>query len=174
MAIKIDSADTRSIEEKMQDILDSMPPLEEVVNEILGENPAVMDDIPLAIMIDYAYDQKAVVAEIQKKANEQKRALDTMMASIMQMMDDEGNLKFAGGLKGKCAITEEDVPSVEDWDKVFEYIRENDAFELLERRIKSGAWRALQMTDPVPGTAPHTKRTLSLTKVPVSVTRKKK
>ena len=69
MAIKIDSADTRSIEEKMQDILDSMPPLQEVVNEILGENPAVMDDIPLAIMIDYAYDQKAIVAEIQKKAN---------------------------------------------------------------------------------------------------------
>lgn len=174
MALKIDSDDTRSIEEKMQDILDSLAPLEEVVTEILSDNPGIMDGVPLAVMIDYAYDQKAVVAEIQKRANEQKRALDTMMAAIMRMMDEDGNLKFAGGLKGKCAITEEDVPSVEDWDKVFEYIRENDAFELLERRIKSGAWRALQMTDPVPGTVPHTKRTLSLTKVPVSVTRKKK
>src|SRR5574343_131310 len=174
MALKIDSDDTRSIEEKMQDILDSLAPPEELVTDILSDNPGIMDGVPLAVMIDSAYDQKAVVAEIQKRANEQKRALDTMMAAIMRMMDEDGNLKFAGGLKGKCAITEEDVPSVEDWDKVFEYIRENDAFELLERRIKSGAWRALQMTDPVPGTVPHTKRTLSLTKVPVSVTRKKK
>ena len=173
MALRIDDESNLTLDQRMQNLLETLPSRREVAKRILSDEPEAMSDIPLAVLIDYAYDQRERARKYQRVADAEKKVLDAMLAGTLHRMDEDGNLKYAGGLKGKCAITEEDVPNVEDWDELFEYIKENNAFELVERRIKAGAWRALNMLDPVPGTVPMTKRVLSLTKIPVRVTKKK-
>lgn len=61
----------------------------------------------------------------------------------------------AESARGKSAtITKvvRDVPSVQDWDKVYRWVKEHDALDLFERRIHRQAWRdRVEEEGPVSG-----------------------
>lgn len=48
----------------------------------------------------------------------------------------------ASGVSGKIAkvkVETDDIPQTEDWDKVWQYIKKNNAFDLLQRRLNNAA-----------------------------------
>lgn len=75
----------------------------------------------------------------------------------------------AGGIAGKLArvsVVTKAVPRVEDWDKLYAYIKKKGEFELLQRRVADTAvqerWEAGKA---VPGVASFDVVTLSMNKV---------
>lgn len=97
-----------------------------------------------------------------KAIDEQMKALE---AELMSEMDQQG-LRLARGRVASISIAESLIPEVLDWDQVHEYIRKNDALHLLEHRVSIPAWRELHESgEPVPGTAPFTRRKASVRKI---------
>lgn len=64
-----------------------------------------------------------------------------------------------------ATITEDDVPMVVDWDAFYEYIYQNRASHMLQRRVATAAWRELKDSGfPTPGIEVYKKREISLRK----------
>lgn len=90
--------------------------------------------------------------------------LEQAEQALMSALDAQGT-QFAGSTTHRASITETVVPTVTDWDQVEQYMLEQGALFLLQRRISAPAWRELlESGEPVPGTEPFTKRGISLTK----------
>ena len=75
----------------------------------------------------------------------------------------------ATGVAGKFArvqIKPKVKPVVEDWDKFCAYVRKNNAFEMLQRRLSEGAieerWEDKKV---VPGVGRFNAKTVSVTKI---------
>ena len=101
---------------------------------------------------------------LNKIAEEAEKAYKQQHALVIQMMLDQ-NLTTAGTDVAKVSLSEEVVPQVDDWDKVHEYVKENDALFILQRRINSGPWKeALNNGELIPGTSTFTRHKLSLRK----------
>ena len=78
-------------------------------------------------------------AALKRKFEEEdadlKSKQDRLGAELLRVLNDMGvsSIKTNAGLFYK----EKDIkPSVSDWDALYRFIRENDAFEALERRVK--------------------------------------
>lgn len=73
----------------------------------------------------------------------------------------------AEGVTGKlvnATITTKEVPQVEDWDKVYTYIKKNNAFDLLGRSLNSTAVKERwENKKKIPGVGVFTVTSLSLT-----------
>jgi hypothetical protein len=78
---------------------------------------------------------------------------------------DEVGLESARGGRATATISENVVPTATDWDALEQYIYENDALYLMQRRLSASAWRELiESGEVVPGTEPYTQRSISLRK----------
>jgi ribonuclease HII len=67
--------------------------------------------------------------------------------------------------KATASITETTVPNVTDWDQYYEFIKQEDAFYLLEKRPSTAAWRELHNSGQTPpGTAAFVKYDINLRK----------
>ena len=118
----------------------------------------------LGSKIDELFELRERKRELTEQLNEIKAEYEELEREIMQNLDDFG-IDLARGTMAKVSISESEVPTVEDWDAFYDYVRQEDAFYLFERRVAARAWRELyQSGELVPGTAPFTKRTLSLRK----------
>jgi hypothetical protein len=64
-------------------------------------------------------------------------------------------------------LNEEELATVVDWSQVHEFIRSQNAFYLLQRRINSAAWRELaaERGEPIPGTTVFKRRTIALRRI---------
>lgn len=80
-------------------------------------------------------------SEIKKAFEEQDKALkeklELIEAEMLRQMQESGieSVKTAAGTFYR---QEEITPTGADWDAFFTWVRENDAFDALERRIKKG------------------------------------
>ena len=104
------------------------------------------------------------IRKLRANLEEQDKVLKEEFAQIELVLlaraDEQGATRIST-TDGTATITEEEVPTVTDWDAVHLYIKENDAFHLLQRRINTAAWREmLKAATPLPGTAPFTKRSI--------------
>lgn len=80
--------------------------------------------------------------------NEQIRELEHR---IWQCMESDDLLKFTTP-DGTIYISPQIVPKVVDWGKFYEYIKETEAFHMLERRPSRAAFRELhEAHKAVPG-----------------------
>ena len=83
---------------------------------------------------------------------------------LMIRLDDQG-MKKASTDAGTASITEQTLPQVVDWDALYEYIHEEKAFFLLQRRPAAAAFRELNDSgEVIPGIEPFIQRTISLRK----------
>jgi len=125
-------------------------------------------DAPITIgsTIDRMFKIREQRAELAKQDKELKTEFDELEIQLIGMLDTQDAMMSRGRL-ASATITEDTYPTDIDWDQVIEYIRENDAFHLLQRRLNTAPWRELLEIEgaPVPGTTPYTRRTISLRKV---------
>lgn len=107
-------------------------------------------------------DRKRDLSEQFKEIDRQYRELE---ARILDRLDQE-NAQFSGSSRHRATVSEVTVPSVTDWDAFYEYVKNNDALYLFEKRVASAPWRELvESGEQVPGTEPYTRRSISLRKI---------
>ena len=98
----------------------------------------------------------------KKRLAYEARLVDDKIAAkereIMDMMDEQ-QLTETKSDAGKVTLGEAVYPQVQDWDAVYDFIRENDYFHCLEKRFAVLAYREiLSQGNTVPGVLPFTKR----------------
>ena len=115
-------------------------------------------------MIDGLYDLRAQRLAIEKQVEELKAAETEMREAIIGTLKESG-LEGAKGEAATASLQYKIKPNVQDWDAVYAYIRENDMFALLQKRLTTTLWAALQEDGiTVPGTEGIPIVDLSLTK----------
>lgn len=114
--------------------------------------------------IDNLYEARAArLAKAQEVKDLQVKEA-VAKANVLKMLGATGLAK-ASGMTATASITTEDVPYIKDWDAIHKYIKENDRFDLVQRRIGVVAWRDLFKDGIlVPGTEAAVDTDISLTK----------
>lgn len=118
--------------------------------------------------LDDLATERDALRETKRAIEAQLKELDALLAineqSIMEVADELGLDRFAVG-NLTFAISEQVVGNTEDWDEVYNYIREHDAFYLLQRRLSNAAYKELlDSGETLPGVVPFTKRSLNMRK----------
>lgn len=124
-----------------------------------------MTDSPtpsLGKMIDQMHQLRESYREINQKAKDAKAALDAQEDLVKDALLTQ-QIQSAGGETASASITEEVVPNIDSWDEFIDWVRDNDAFYLFQRRINGGAFRELLTAgQDVDGLSPFTKLKVSL------------
>lgn len=114
--------------------------------------------------IDRLYQTREKRLQITKEVEALKVQERELRSEIIETLEKVGLAKASGHL-ATCGITTSTEPVIEDWDSVHRYIRENDRFDLLQKRISVVAWRDLLVEGTlVPGTGSQEVVDVSLTK----------
>ena len=114
--------------------------------------------------IDELYQARAARLAKAKEVKELQAEESAAKTAVLQLLKETG-LEKASGKLATAGIIKEDVPYIKDWDALYGYIKENDRFDLLQRRIGVVAWRDLFKDNIlVPGTEAAVDTDLSLTK----------
>jgi hypothetical protein len=118
----------------------------------------------IGTMIDSLYNLRAQRLAIEKQVEELKARETATKEEILFLLKESG-LEGAKGEVATASIQYKIKANVTDWDAVYSYIRDNDMFALLQKRLTTTLWAALQEDGIlVPGTEPMALTDLSLTK----------
>ena len=123
-------------------------------------------EVSLGAQIDSLYKLREEIREINEKLKnfeEQKRALEETIVGEMDVLQID---KSAGKL-GSVTISEQEIASIEDWDTFNAFIKRNNYFFLLQRRVNNAPYRELmaeRKNKPIPGAKTIIKRSLNLRK----------
>lgn len=113
-------------------------------------------------------EERDALREKKRALNAELKAIDGMLAeNELAMIDalDEQGVEATRVSGVSVSISEQVVPSVEDWEAFEAFILENKALYLLQRRAAAGPYREmLQMEETVPGVVPFTKRSINMSK----------
>jgi hypothetical protein len=105
--------------------------------------------------------EKTKLKDQEKALNEIWRALETQLLAH----GDALGMKRMAGDDGTATITEDTLPQVEDWDAVHQYIIDNQACHLLQRRVSTAVFREMQAAGmEVPGLRPYIQKKINLRK----------
>lgn len=86
-------------------------------------------------------DRKAqIMAEAQSKANEITAKLDKLEGWIKERADENGVTSFKTK-HGTAFLTTVDFATVGDWDAMLKFVKENEAFDMFEKRVSKTAVR---------------------------------
>jgi hypothetical protein len=116
----------------------------------------------LGAMIDLMADLRAQRRDLSKQVDELTAQMASLETRLIAKLDEE-DLNSSRGKTAYATISEDIVPQIENWDDVYAYIKENDAFYLLQRRMTVTAYRELvESGDSLPGANPLKKRSISI------------
>jgi hypothetical protein len=114
---------------------------------------------------DMLYSIREKRLEVERNVGEMKKDEETLKQHIILNLPKHD----VQGVKGKIAnvsISTEEEPTAENWDDVWAYVKKNNAWELLQRRLNSSAvkerWEAGKK---VPGVGKYTVVKVSCTKI---------
>jgi hypothetical protein len=97
------------------------------------------------------FEAKAKKKELNDQIIELNKKIRKLEMNIWEVMDDDDLLKFETP-DGTVYISPQVVPKVVDWNAFYGYIKETEAFHMLERRPSRAAFRELhEAHKPVPG-----------------------
>jgi hypothetical protein len=86
-------------------------------------------------------DQKAAIeAQLKDQVAAIKVKMEKLEAYLKTQMDAQGLTSFKSEY-GTAFLTTTDYANVADWDAVLNFIRENEAYDLLEKRVSKIAVR---------------------------------
>lgn len=118
----------------------------------------------LGNLIDTLYATRQHRLAISKQVDELKSEEVSLRKTILEILEAVGLAKASGQL-ATCGIKTSIEPTVVEWEEVHEYIRRENRFDLLQKRLSAPAWRDLYGEGiTVPGTVPEEVIDLSLTK----------
>ncbi len=127
-----------------------------------------MSDPPIDLVIQKYMALRFKREEIERVAKEKIKSLDTNMdkleAYILSRMEDDGVTTFKTPY-GTAFKSTSDFASVTSWDDTLDFIKEQEAWHLLERRVNKIAVREFVDTGSVPpGVTYGTKVNVSIRK----------
>jgi hypothetical protein len=118
----------------------------------------------LAACADLLYELQEERKTIEKSA----KALEDKEKALRAHLINTLPKSYATGVSGKKAnvrIVTEDVPQVKDWPKFYEFIKKNNAFELLNKALNKAAVKErMEAKKAVPGVGTFRAVKVSLTK----------
>lgn len=115
--------------------------------------------------IDALHAKRDLLADLNKKVEALKSELANDEAEIIRLLGSS-NLESGRGRLAQASIKRDDVPQIEDFDKVCAYIVKKKAWDLIQRRLASRAVKARWDEGvAVPGVGKFTRVTLHVTKV---------
>lgn len=96
-------------------------------------------------------DEKAAIeAEAKERSAALKEKMIILDAYIREEAEKQGVTSFKTK-HGTAYVTTTDFATVADWDAVLNFVKENEAYDLLERRVSKSAVRGyLEETKEVP------------------------
>lgn len=142
------------------------PKSEDVEPQAQEEAPPSKYSFPktLGACVDRAYtirEQRLKMERAAAALKSEEAAIKLHVLNTFGKMDVEG----ARGKVATASVTTRVTGSVKDWDAFYKYIKANDAFDLLHRRLSDAAYRErLGAEESVPGVEPFEVVGLSLTK----------
>ena len=101
---------------------------------------SVTIDEVVATYIKLRNKKDAIEAETKDRIKGIKEKLEQIEAWVKEQADVQGVTSFKTK-HGTAFLTTTDYANVADWDSVLEFIRENEAFDMLEKRISKIAVR---------------------------------
>ena len=118
----------------------------------------------LGSAIDELYQTRAQRLKLQQDVEGLKAIETEQREAILNCLALAGLSKASGGL-ATASIKRSTIPAVFDWEQVHDYIRRENRFDLLQKRISVIACRELYQDDVlIPGTDAVEDEDLSLTK----------
>lgn len=118
----------------------------------------------LGELIDELYTTREDRLAKTKEVDAMKSRESSLKEMILDLLEASGLAKASGSL-ATCGVTVGEEPMVTDWEKVHSWIRIENRFDLLQRRLSAPAWRDLKSDGVlIPGTEVHTVTNVSLTK----------
>jgi len=90
--------------------------------------------------LKYRNKKESLEAEIKDQVKELKDKMAKLEAWIKAKADAEGVTSFKTA-HGTAFVTTNDYANVADWDAVLSFIKKNDAFDMLEKRVSKNAVR---------------------------------
>lgn len=137
----------------------------EAAEQIAPEEEAEKQPQTFGAMIDEMYELRNQKSEYESKAKKLKDRMDQLEAAIIIRLDKD-ETTMSRGKMASAILTEQDIPKVDDWDEYYQYIHDNEAFHLLQRRPATTACREmLEAGEVIPGVSTFTKRSISLRKI---------
>lgn len=85
--------------------------------------------------------KEEIEAETKDRVADVKAKMTKLESWLMQKADEDGVTSFKTPA-GTAFVTSTDFANVADWDAVLTFIKENDAFDMLEKRVSKTAVRA--------------------------------
>tara|TARA_B100000035_G_scaffold46124_1_gene34880 strand:- start:3093 stop:3491 length:399 start_codon:yes stop_codon:yes gene_type:complete len=90
--------------------------------------------------LKYRNKKEALEAEIKDQVKELKDKMAKLEAWIKTKADAEGVTSFKTA-HGTAFVTTNDYANVADWDAVLSFVKENEAYDMLEKRVSKNAVR---------------------------------
>ncbi len=98
-----------------------------------------VDDV-VATYMKLRSQKESIEAEVKDRVSTIKAKMEKLEAWIKEQADVQGVTSFKTK-HGTAFLTTTDYANVGDWDAVLGFIRENEAFDMLEKRISKIAVR---------------------------------
>jgi hypothetical protein len=130
--------------------------------------PATRTKFPktkLGQLADELHDVREMRLALSKITDAVKAHEDAITNHLIDTVD----MDVSGGVVGKrykVLIKRETIPVVEDWDKVYDFIKKNDSFDLLNKALNRAAFKErAEQGVAVAGVGTFEAKKISLTKV---------
>lgn len=132
-----------------------------------------MSNLKLGTLIDRHYkanqevaEAKRLVAKAEQEVKRRQAKADKIGAEIRERFD-MGDIQGAAGTLAKAELKTLTSPQLADWDKLRQFVIENNAVDLFQRRVNKSAWLerlADRNNRPIPGIKKFDRVVLSTTK----------
>lgn len=120
--------------------------------------PAKMGD-----KVDLLRELREARAQLEKRSDIIKAQYQQVEQALLEQLEEAG-CSSTSSTQASASISESVVAQVTDWDSFYEYIRDNNYFHLLQRRVSDPSVRELfEKEGAVPGVVPYVKRKIHLT-----------
>ena len=108
------------------------------------------DDMTLDDKINNLIEVKKQIKDINDQLKGIKEREEEIARDLIRELEKAG-LKRMANDSATISVVTENVPDVTDWDEFYRFISEQQAFELLHKRVSATAFRELSQTQDIPG-----------------------
>lgn len=129
-----------------------------------AQETAIPAEVTIADLALARDDLRTQLKAVQDEEKRLKELLAENEQAIIEQLDAQGVTRSGVG-PYSMSISTSIVGNVDDWDQVYAYIGEHEAFHLLQRRLANAAYaEMLEQGEALPGVGPFEKRSLNFRK----------
>ena len=92
----------------------------------------------LSALVDEYYEARNARLSKQRETDNLAEIESDLKRSLIEIMRTQA-VSTVGGIQAVVTLRSKPKPIASDWSKVYEFIRDNDAFDLLQKRLNETA-----------------------------------